>query len=48
MTEPVHYHEGKFPPANLDWQKLIPLIGPANAAVAFIELLNIAEGHEDF
>ena len=34
MTEPVHYHEGKFPPADLDWQKLIPLIGPANAAVA--------------
>ena len=34
MTEPVHYHEGRFPPADLDWQKLIPLIGPANAAVA--------------
>jgi len=61
MTGPVHYHEGKFPPSNLDWQRLIPLLGPANAAVAryegsgrraavlaFIELLNIAEGHEAF
>ena len=34
MIDPVHYHEGLFPPADLDWQKLIPLIGPANAAVA--------------
>ena len=34
MTKPVHYHEGKFPPTDLDWKKLIPLIGPANAAVA--------------
>jgi Fic family protein len=31
---PVHYHEGKFPPANLDWQKLIPLLGPASGALA--------------
>ncbi len=28
MTEPVHYHEGKFPPADLDWQKLIPAQEP--------------------
>jgi len=34
MTSPVHYHEGKFPPSNLDWHRLIPLLGPANAAVA--------------
>ena len=32
---PVHYHEGRFPPEErLDWPKLIPLIGPAVAAVA--------------
>ena len=32
---PVHYHEGQFPPEpRLDWAKLIPLIGPAAAAVA--------------
>ena len=31
----VHYHEGRFPPEErLDWPKLIPLIGPAVAAVA--------------
>ena len=31
---PVYYHEGKFPPWKLNWERLIPLIGPANAAVA--------------
>lgn len=30
---PVHYHEGRFPP-QLDWESLVPLIGPAAAAVA--------------
>lgn len=30
----VHYHHGKFPPPTLDWPQLIPLIGPANAAIA--------------
>ena len=30
----VHYHQGKFPPAELDWPKLLPMIGPANAAIA--------------
>lgn len=30
----VHYHQGQFPPETLEWPKLIPLIGPANAAVA--------------
>ena len=30
----VHYHEGRFPPEErLDWTALIPLIGPAVAAV---------------
>ncbi|WP_419593833.1 Fic/DOC family N-terminal domain-containing protein, partial [Thiolapillus sp.] len=34
MISPVHYHEGKFPPSELNWRRLVPLIGPANAAVA--------------
>ena len=34
MASPVQYHNGKFPPEELDWERLIPLIGPANAAVA--------------
>ena len=32
---PVFYHEGRFPPdQRLDWQRLIPLLGPAYSAVA--------------
>jgi Fic family protein len=31
---PVRYHSGKFPPRALDWERLVPLIGPANAALA--------------
>jgi Fic family protein len=34
MTQPVQYHYGKFPPVELDWKKLIPLIGPTNVALA--------------
>ncbi len=34
MSGPVHYHSEKFPPTELDWARLVPLIGPANAAVA--------------
>jgi len=34
MNAVVHYHLGKFPPACIDWTTLIPLIGPASAAVA--------------
>jgi len=34
MANPVHYHLGGFPPENIDWKSLIPLIGPANAAIA--------------
>lgn len=30
----VRYHLGSFPPAELDWPQLIPLLGPASAAVA--------------
>jgi len=31
---PVRYHTGGFPPKTLDWAELVPLIGPANAALA--------------
>jgi Fic family protein len=34
MAKPVHYHAGNFPPVKIDWEQLIPLVGPANAAVA--------------
>jgi len=34
---PVLYHEGRFPPEALDWPRLLPLIGPANAAIARYE-----------
>ncbi|MBE7560051.1 Fic family protein [bacterium] len=34
MAGPVLYHLGSFPPSNLDWSRLIPLIGPAAAAIA--------------
>jgi len=30
----VIYHTGKFPPQNIDWERLAPIIGSANAAVA--------------
>lgn len=31
---PVRYHEGGFPPREMYWERLIPLLGPASAAVA--------------
>jgi Fic family protein len=31
---PVHYHTAQFPPTGFDWERLVPLIGPANAALA--------------
>jgi Fic family protein len=30
----VQYHYGAFPPEELDWKRLIPVIGPASMAVA--------------
>lgn len=30
----VGYHYGNFPPEDLDWSKLVPFIGPAQAALA--------------
>lgn len=33
MSRPVHYHLGKFPPTELDWRTLMPLVGRANAAL---------------
>ena len=32
--KPIKYHMDKFPPQKMDWEKLIPLIGPTNAALA--------------
>ena len=33
--KPTQYHEGRFPPEDqLDWQRLLPLIGPATSALA--------------
>jgi len=34
MAKPVKYHLGKFPPKKINWEKLIPLIGPASFALA--------------
>ena len=34
MNQSVHYHYKKFPPSDIDWSRLVPLIGPANAALA--------------
>ena len=34
---PVAYHEGRFPPVELDLDALFPLVGPANAAIARYE-----------
>jgi Fic family protein len=33
----VEYHQDGFPPQPIDWTQLIPLIGPANAAIARYE-----------
>ncbi len=32
--KPVRYHAGHFPPARLDWNELISLLGPTAAAIA--------------
>ena len=34
MTKTVKYHYNKFPPKELNWPKIIPYIGSANAALA--------------
>ena len=34
MSGSVHYQLGSFPPSNIDWERLVPLIGQANAALA--------------
>lgn len=33
----VRYHLGAFPPRTIEWEPLIPLLGPANAAIARYE-----------
>lgn len=47
MTAPVRYHEGRFPPRELDWPRLIPLLGPAAAAVARYDGMLAAVPHPD-
>ncbi len=37
MTPPIRYHAGKFPPKDIDWARLVPLIGSAHAAVARLD-----------
>ena len=37
--KPVLYHTGRFPPETLDWEKLLPSIGPAHVAVAAYEAM---------
>ncbi len=39
MMAVVEYHYGQFPPRTLKWERLIPLIGPANAALARYDAL---------
>lgn len=34
---PVLYHRGGFPPKELDLERLLPLVGPANAQLARYE-----------
>ena len=31
---PVKYRLGSFPPKSLEWSRLVPLLGPASAAIA--------------
>ncbi len=42
MASPVHYHLGMFPPEQLDWAQLIPLLGPASSALARYDALLLA------
>ena len=37
MNSPVQYHYGLFPPSNIEWEHLIPLLGPASAALAWYD-----------
>lgn len=34
MSGPVQYHEGRFPPTDIDLRRLMPLAGEANRAIA--------------
>jgi hypothetical protein len=33
-SSPTNYHLGKFPPSDLNWSRLVALLGSANAALA--------------
>lgn len=38
---PVYHHQGAFPTVELDWPRLIPLLGPAPAVADPVALLCI-------
>ena len=44
MSKPVKYHLGEFPPNpdSIDWARLVPIIGKANAAIARYDGLTAA------
>lgn len=42
MSTPVRYHMDGFPPRNIDWARLVPLVGQANAALARYDGLVVA------
>lgn len=42
MSAPVRYQTGRFPPRDLDWSRLIPLLGPAGAALAHYDAFLLA------
>lgn len=42
MSAPVRYQAGYFPPTLLDWPRLIPLLGPASAALAHYDAFLLA------
>lgn len=46
-SKPVRYHLGKFPPKKLAWERLVSLIGPANAAVGRYDALLMAIPNAD-
>jgi len=44
---PVHFHTGRFPPKDIDWTRLIPLLSPASAALARFDGILMAMTNAD-
>ncbi len=36
---PTQYHYDQFPPTSIQWEKLIPILGPAHAAIPNADIL---------